>query len=251
MPPAEQRRAKLDASQRRVQQIIGSIKFLEKVRVDLSLAMHRLSCVMAYPPKEATLVAELVLERAYDGRNNGITYGGVDAVAAGFDIRGGAPLLLQGVADATWGLATDLYGILLTMNGGSVLHNTKKINVVLQSSMEAEGYATCKLGEMVEYAREIATALGIELGGATRCATDNASNLQVSSGRGAANRTRHCQRRFLAFRQRVAAKGAVSLEHVKDADNPADYLTKWLGAKKFKLSVDYAANSKCVVKVPQ
>ena len=250
LPPIDERRAKLDASQRRVQQIIGSVKFLEKVRVDLSLAMHRLSCVMTYPPKEAVLVAELVLERAYDGRHNGITFGGAANVEPGFNIRAGAPLLLQGVADATWGLTTDLYGVLLTMNGGTVYHNTKKINVVLQSSMEAEGFATCKLGEMVEYAREIAIALGIDLGGATRCATDNSSNLQVSSGRGAANRTRHCQRRFLVFRQRVA-EGSVTLEHVKDVDNPADYLTKWLSAKKFKLSVEYATNARNVVKVPQ
>ena len=252
LPPAEQRRARLDKNQRKVQSIIGSIKFIEKVRVDLSLAMHRLSCVMSYPPDGALRVAELVLERAYDGRNKGITYGGVEEQglaggAASFNVRGAAPLLLQGVADATWGLSIDLYGVLITMNGGAVFHSTKKINVIMQSSMEAEGFATGKLGETIIYAREIAFALGIDLGGPTRCATDNSSNLQVSSGKGAANRTRHCQRRFLVSRQRVI-EGSITLEHVKDEDNPADFLTKWLGAKKFKLSVAYATNSANAVK---
>ena len=116
--------------------------------------------------------------------------------------------------------------------------------------METEGFASGKLSETIEYAREIACALGITLTGPTRCATDNSSNLQVSSGKGAANRTKHCLRRFLAFRQRVS-EGLVTLEHVKDVDNPADFMTKWLGAKKFKLSLSYATNSSHMVKAPQ
>ena len=103
------------------------------------------------------------------------------------------------------------------------------------------------LGETIVYAREIAFALGIDLGGPTRCATDHPSNPQASSGNAAANRTRHCQRRFLVVRQRVI-EGAITLEHVKDEDNPADFLTKWLNAKKFKLSVAYATNSANAVK---
>ena len=42
----------------------------------------------------------------------------------------------------------------------------------------------------------------------------------------------------------------MSLEHVKDVDNPADFLTKWLLAKKFKLSLAYATNSVNAVKIP-
>ena len=103
---------------------------------------------------------------------------------------------------------------------------------------------------MVVYCREVASALYIELPGPTRCATDNTSNLQVSSGKGAANRTRHCIRRFLASRQRVK-DGLVSLEHVKDEDNPADFLTKWLPAKKFKTSLHYASNASMAIKLPR
>ena len=48
-----------------------------------------------------------------------------------FDLRVGAPAALQGVADATWGNHTDLYALLITMHGGAVFHQTKKVNVVM------------------------------------------------------------------------------------------------------------------------
>ena len=146
LPPAGERHSKLGKDQERVQKIVGSLKFLEKTHIDLSLIIHRLSCIMSCPPKEATLVAELALERAFDGRHTGITFGGVtDEIKADqnstFSLQYGAPLKMQGVADATWGQPTDLYGVLITANGGAVFHQTKKISVVMQSSMEAEGYA--------------------------------------------------------------------------------------------------------------
>ena len=250
LPPLEERHAKLDKEQKETQEIIGSLKYIDKVRPDLTLSVHRLSCVMSYPPKEAIIVARLVLEKAYDGRNNGITYGGAGDAATStqnFDIHKGAPAKLQGSADATWNMHTDLCGIVVTMFGGAIYHGTKKIQAVLQSSMETEGYATSEVGKAIQCAREIALALGIDLGGPTPCGTDNKSNLQVSTGTGAANRSRHCLRRFLVFRQRVQ-EGSVTLEHVRDENHPADFLTKWLPAKKFKLSMAYATNSNNAVK---
>jgi hypothetical protein len=34
---------------------------------------------------------------------------------------------------------------------------------------------------------------------------------------------------------------------VTDEENPADFLTKWLAAKKFEMSIEYATNSKRAV----
>lgn len=84
---------------------------------------------MSYPPKEAITVARLVLEKAYDGRNNGITYGGAGDAATSmqnFDIHKGAPAKLQGSADATWNMHTDLCGIIVTMFGGAIYHGTNE-----------------------------------------------------------------------------------------------------------------------------
>ena len=46
-------------------------------------------------------------------------------------------------------------------------------------------------------------------------------------------------------------EGLVTLEHVRDENNPADFLTKWMSAKKFKLSLAYASNSCNAVKSSQ
>ena len=39
-----------------VQQKIGSLKYIEKIQPKLSLAIHRLSCIMASPPPEAGII---------------------------------------------------------------------------------------------------------------------------------------------------------------------------------------------------
>ena len=38
--------------------------------------------------------------------------------------------------------------------------------------------------------------------------------------------------------------GMVKLVHVGDAEMPADFLTKWVSAKKLELSLDYVTNRK-------
>ena len=47
-------RKKLSKDQKRVQKIIGALKFPERVMPALSLVLHRLSSVMSDPPPEAT-----------------------------------------------------------------------------------------------------------------------------------------------------------------------------------------------------
>ena len=56
--------------------------------------------------------------------------------------------------DATWG-DRNLYGLLITFGRGAVAHATKKLSLVLDSSMEAESIASSKAGESITYAREI------------------------------------------------------------------------------------------------
>ena len=59
-------------------------------------------------------------------------------------------------------------------------------------------------------------------------------------------RSRHCLRRYLAFLQRVKAN-EVELGFVRDPENPADFLTKWIGAAKFAASNEYATNKRNAV----
>jgi len=251
----DQRPTKLTKSQLRTQQLIGSLKFIEHLHPHLSLVLHRLSCVMACPPPEAYLVAQLALCDAYDERDVGITFGGgglsnasrlTGALYGHIDLTEPSAAGLEAHADATWG-DRNLYGQLLTYAGGAILHQTKKIALIVDSSMESEAIASSKSGEHVSYAREILRALGVPPDGPTAVSTDNLSNLKVATGVGCPSRSLHFFRRYSVLRQRIAA-GEVHLVHVPDVDQPADFLTKWLANReKVERSVAYATNRRACV----
>lgn len=140
----------------------------------------------------------------------------------------------------------NVYGQLITYAGGAVLHQTKKIGILVDSSMESEAIASSKSGELVSYSREILRALGVPPEGPTPITTDNASNLRIATGVGCPSRSLHFYRRYNVLRQRIAA-GEVHMLYVPDAEQPADFLTKWLKKEKLERSIAYAINrSACV-----
>ena len=145
-------------------------------------------------------------------------------------------------ADATWG-DRNVYGLLLTFAGGAVLHQTKKIALIVDSSMESEAIASSKGGETIAYAREVLRGLGIAAGSATLLTTDNLANQKVGSGLGCPTRSRHFLRRYHALKQRIA-EGEVTLRYIPDEHMPADFLTKWIPLAKLEKSIVYATNSR-------
>jgi hypothetical protein len=247
--PSE-RAGKLTRRQTSTQRLIGSLKFIERLHPRLSLVLHRLSCVMSAPPPEAYDVALAALTAAYDERRIGITYGGGSLVAstslggnltAAVDLEQPAPAALEAHADATWG-DRNVYALILTFAGAAVLHQTKKIALIVDSSMESEAVASGKAGEVVSYAREILRALGVMPSGPTLISTDNLANQKVGSGVGCPTRSRHFLRRYWALKQRIRS-GEVQLRHVPDASMPADFLTKWIPKPKLESSILYATNA--------
>jgi hypothetical protein len=244
------RTGKLTRRQTSTQRLIGSLKFVERLHPRLSLILHRLSCVMSAPPPEAYDVALAALAAAYDERHIGITYGGGSLVAstslggnltAAVDLERPAPSALEAHADATWG-DRNVYGLILTFAGAAVLHQTKKIALIVDSSMESEAVGSGKAGEAVSYAREILRALGVMPSGPTLISTDNLANQKVGSGVGCPTRSRHFLRRYWALKQRIRS-GEVQLRHVPDASMPADFLTKWIPKPKLESSILYATNA--------
>ena len=163
MRMSDDRKKSLAPVQRKTQKLIGSLKFIERLHPRLTLILHRLSCVMAYPPPEAYEVARAALVLVYAERNVGITYGGgresrLDGrIAANVDLWQPAPQLLEGHADATWGDRC-VYALILTFGGAAVLHSIKKIQMLVDSSMESEAVGTSKAAEAISYAREILRA---------------------------------------------------------------------------------------------
>ena len=212
--------------------------------------LHCVSKVASRPPPEALLVAKAALAAAYDNRERGITYGGGGLhngsrlsanIFADFRMTDGPSKELECTADATWD-GDNVYAILLTLNGGAVLHVCKKMHLIVDSSMESEALATGKAGEAIGYAREIMRAIGYPPRGPTWVGTDNAANALVASGNSVPARSRHCLRRYLTFLQRVQL-GETTVGHVRDTENPSDFLTKFVHKEKVAKSIQYATNS--------
>jgi len=131
--------------------------------------------------------------------------------------------------------------------GGCVAHLVKKMHLIVDSSMESEAVATGKCGELVTYAREILRALGVPPQGPTFIGSDNKANALIAAGIAIPSRSRHCLRRYLTFLQRLR-RGEVDVGHVPDAENPSDFLTKWVSREKTNASLEYATNFRNVVK---
>ena len=143
-----------------------------------------------------------------------------------------APSELEAHADATWS-HLNLYALVLTYGGAAVFHQTKKIAILVDSSMETECIASSKAAEIIAYVREILRAFGTPPLGPTLLTTDNLSNQGVASGASCPSRSKHFLRRYHALQQRIRA-GKCTIRHINDAQMPADALTKWVSADKLK-----------------
>ena len=108
--------------------------------------------------------------------------------------------------------------------------------------MESEAVATGKAGEIVAYVREILRAMGTPPSGATFVGSDNKANVMIASKKAMPSRSRHCLRRYLSFLQRVTA-GECKIGHVRDEENPSDFMTKYVKKEKFEKSLEYATNT--------
>ena len=117
----------------------------------------------------------------------------------------------------------------------AVYAETKKIGLACGSSHENEAKATTTCGDVVLYARNVLAALGAPCAGPTFLASDNKANMLVSNSSGSASRSRHFLRMYTMMQERIAC-GDIAVGHVTDAENPADYLTKWVNKSKFKAS---------------
>ena len=76
----------------------------------------------------------------------------------------------------------------------------------------------------------------------TPVATDNLGNKQVAASEMAAQNSRHFLARYQAIHQRIES-GLMKVFHVNDANMPADWLTKWVTARKLKACLDYVTGA--------
>ena len=118
--------------------------------------------------------------------------------------------------------------MLFMMNHGAIATDTKKMGPV-DSSAEGEGITTSKCAELTVFIREVARGMGILDDKPTVIRSDNASSVRVANDPKAAGRLRHAMRRFAVVQEHVK-QGVVKVEFIRDANNAADFLTKWVPA---------------------
>ena len=256
LPPAEERNKHLSREQKEVQEGVGALKYPAKTLVALTLPLHRLSQVVAYPPPRAISAMRLCIELMWDAhcRGDGITFGGeldeggltvfADGGHAGLDKS--APAELEATGDAQWGTDRDVYGLIVTNNGGAVALQVKKFQSTMDSSYAGEGEATLRVSDLVEHAREAKCELGVCEPNPTTIGTDNSSNYQMALGQASAGRSKHIYRKWKLIKQRLA-RAVIRLAEVPDKDMPADFLTKWVSRAKLEASIARATNSRNAV----
>ena len=100
---------------------------------------------------------------------------------------------------------------------------------------------TSKCAELTVFIREAARGMGILDNKPTVIRSDNASSVRVANDPKAAGRLRHAMRRYSVLQEHVK-QGVVRVEFIRDANNAADFLTKWVPAAKLKASIAYNSN---------
>ena len=239
--------AVLSKEQKMTQQITGDLKYFERgSQPRLSRMVHRLSCCMSCPPAvDGVKAARSVLYHAYVHRADSLVFGKTGVVRP-LPIDGkltsilsdGAPDELEFSADASTS-PHDIYSVMATYAGASVMHKTKKVGIAVSSTHDAENVATVKASEDAVYGRIVKQALGAPEKAPTLLLTDNLANQKVSQNAQSATRSRYFLIRSACLHQRIA-DGEVCVVHVPDPENPSDYLTKFIGAEKTASSIAYS-----------
>jgi hypothetical protein len=251
LPPAAERTSKLNAEQKRVQQILGDLKWIERCTMPaLTRRVHRLSCIMSFPPPGTLALAEAVLFGAYLLRHQGLIFAdhqvpqrAVEDGRSNIDMAAGAPEHLEVTADAATLVGKEVYSVLMTYHGASVLHLVKKAGCVVTSTYDLENFATIKASEYAILGQRILDALnnGHSLQPVV-IYTDNLANQRVTTNAQASSRSKYFLIRQTILHERIA-NGDVKTIHIPDPDNPSDYLTKAVPEPKTLASDKYATGN--------
>ena len=258
LPPAAERLPRLTPEQTFFQEVTGSARYIERVKPRLTYFLWRFSRVACYPYpiNEAKMAARLLLELAYDYREEGITFGGegVDdsnpRMEAHFhgelDLNETSQPDLEGHADTTWNGNPDSYAVLIMRNRGAVAHGVWRMALVCDASQLAEAVGSSKGAEKLVAFREMERGVGVVEDLPAVLTTDSSSNWQVATRHASATRSRHALRRWRTLTQRIV-EGECKLVHISGDNMPADFMTKKTDQKKVDASVQFATNARNAV----
>nr|KYP49589.1 Copia protein [Cajanus cajan] len=147
---------------------------------------------------------------------------------------------LQGYADSDWAGSIDdsksTSGYVFSFGSGVLTLNSKKQEVVAQSSAEAEYISATAAANHVIWLRKILYNVKQHQNEATIIWVDNKSVIAIAKNPILYGRTKHIKVKYHAIRG-VEKSKEVSLEHCSSENQIANIMTKALSKSKFEMRI--------------
>ena len=214
--------------------MVGSLRHVVKYRPDISAAMDLLGCCLTFPTEELLKCAYHTLVYLARTRKLGVTYSKHAPNA----------FKLSALADSNWrpnafklsALAPrtrSTSGFCIFLAGASISSCCRRQGCIAMSSTEAELVALAECAIELICVRGVLTSLGYEVKGPVEVGTDNTGAYNLCHRFGAAQHSRHIDRKLYKMRE-LRGAGIVTVKYVPTDDNTADLFTKVLTRQPFE-----------------
>lgn len=215
--------SKVDSSVYR--SLIGSLLYLTATRPDIMFAASLLSRFMQDPNETHFRTAKRVL-RYIKG-----------TVSYGIWFKKSEELKLIGFTDSDWAGSHDdmksTSAYVFSIGSGFFSWNSKKQNVVAQSTAEAEYIAAAAAVNQAIWLRKVLTDVGHDQVDATTILCDSKSAVAMAKNPVFHGRSKHIKIKYHFLRE-AESDGEVKLVHYNSEDQAADILTKALPKSRFE-----------------
>ena len=191
-------------------------------RPDLAYAVHQHCRCLSRPTPELLDELDYVMSYLYENSDIGIRF-----------VPGEGTL--RGTADASWEVRESTSGWVIYWHGAPLCWGSKKQKSIALSSCESEIIALSEAAKDVVYLRKFTRGLVPKLPpDATVLSTDNKAARDLSYNPEHHGRSKHIARRHFFIRDMVESQEII-VPLVNTNDNDADFFTKPLALKRFKM----------------
>ena len=205
------------------QQRVGALMYAcTGTRPDLAYAIHQHCRVLSRPTPELMAELDYVFSYLFENQDVGIRFTPEDGT-------------LRGTADASWEVRASTSGWIVYWHGAPLTWGSRKQKSIALSSCESEIVALSEAAKDVIYLRKFVRGLVPKIPqDPTVLSTDNKAARDLSYNPEHHDRSKHIARRHFFIRDMVEEQEIV-VPLVGTEDNDADFFTKPLPPKRFKM----------------
>ena len=228
-------------------QIVGSILYAcVMTRPDCMYYISKLCTFMSNPSRACFEAAQGLLLYMGATENMGLRFGvqnkKLSKFFEKFDASIAANFGSHGFSDSSWGVPNPFAGHSIFLAGGPIAWQSRKIKAKLSitgdSSCETEYASAASIAKELNYLRNLAFDLGLEIKGAIIVGVDNDAAIKTSINEGVTKRNMHWERLIHYARQSVKLN-RVKYIWVDTTSQMSDFLTKVVDPTAFRVNRDY------------